>query len=831
MIIDPGPAHSASAAEPPGLSRRRFLHGASGAAAGVTAATVFGVPALAHADDAEFARLRRWWVDFLTGGPQDPTVPAVAAVITARDSAADHLLALVDPDPDRTSVFTDLSYDPDDPDSSRDTATSASRLRELGTTWATAGSRHHGSEAVLETIKAGAHTILTHNYRDGLPENGNWYNFEIAIPQYLNGVFAILGDAADPDDLAAYGAAVDFYVPDPRYNYPPDDPKHKLSTGANRVDLCEAVMVRGINGRSAARITDSRDALDDVTVYSTDGDGFYADGGFIQHESQPYTGTYGSGLLRDLSVLVALLAGSTWAVTGPGVELIFDTVENCYAPVVYDNQAFSHICGRATSRKDRVEHGPGLDIAEGILTLAGAVPAGRAQAWRERCLGWFQRAKFADPLATTNLRRLGLFRSVLEDPALTPAPEPVEHRVIPSMARAIHRRPGWAFTIAMCRTGVAAYEAMSTGENRRGWYQGRGMNYLYLTGDNAQFSDAFWPTVDPMRLPGVTVERRPLPELWERGTTASFAGGASADGVRAVIGQKIVGPGEGSALKGNKSWFCLDDAVVALGSGIVGDGSYPIETIMENRNLFETGTNTLIIDGVRQPSDQGWTARLGRPGWAHLDRVGGYILLDAPAGQEPDLVALREERTGTWLDINTYWSGHDDTPYTRRYLTLLLDHGTDPDQGGYAYLILPGASAAKTQQRQQNPGVRLLAQSRYTHALYAPGSGFTGVNFFGIPDPAEQVDLAGELAGATLSATKLCSVAITARGRSVKIGVVNPAHNVDTFTVELSGIGLRPESADPTVEVTRNGSTITLELDASDRDGRTHHAKLIKEGR
>lgn len=829
MITDPGPARRVPA-RPQDLTRRRFLHGATGAAAGVTAATVLGVPLPAHADDAEFARLRQWWVDFLTGGAQDLTDPAVTAVIAARDDAADGLLALVDPDPDRTAVFTDLPYDPADPDSSRGTASSASRLRELGTTWATEGSRHHGSEPLLETIKAGAHTILSHSYRDGLAETGNWYNYEIALPQYLNGVFAVLGDAVDPDDLAAYGAAIDFYVPDPRYNYPPDHEKHKLSTGANRVDLCEAVIIRGINCRSEVRITDARDALDDVMVYSTDGDGFYADGGFIQHESQPYTGTYGSGLLRDLSVLVALLAGSTWEVTGSGVELIFDTVENCYAPVVYDNQAFSHICGRATSRKNRVEHGPGLDIAEGILTLAGAVPADRAQAWRERCLGWFKRAKFADPLATTNLRRLALFRSVLEDSALTPAPEPVEHRIIPSMARAIHRRPGWAFTIAMCRTGVAAYEAMSTGENRRGWYQGRGMNYLYLSGDDSQFSDAFWPTIDPMRHPGVTVERRPLPEMWERGTTASFAGGASADGVRAAIGQKIVGPGEGSALKGNKSWFCLDDAIVALGSAIVGDGSYPIETIMENRNLGESGDHTLIIDGVRQPADLGWTANVGRPGWAHLDRVAGYVILKPPAGTAADLVALREARTGTWLDINTYWAGHDDTPHTRRYLTLRFDHGKDPAGGSYAYLMLPGASAAATERRHRDPELRLLAQSTYTHAVYAPKLGFTGVNFFGIPDPAEQVELAGELAGGVLSASKLCSVAIASRGRSVRFGVANPAHNVDSFTVRLAGVRLRPETADPTVVVDRDGSTTTLTIDASDRDGRTHHAKLIKEG-
>ncbi|WP_152364584.1 polysaccharide lyase 8 family protein [Microlunatus speluncae] len=825
MIIDSPPDHPEAAR--PDVSRRGFLLGATGAATGLTAAAVLGRPTPAWADDAEFARLRRWWVDFLTGGVQDLTDDRVRAAIAAQDAAVDGYVADLDPDPNRTAVFTKLPYDLSDPNRSRNVASTASQLRSMGIAWATEGSRHHDDAALFAAIAAGARTVLTHNYADGIPESGNWYNNEIAIPQYLAGVFAILGDDAEPDDLAAYCAAIDWYVPDPRYNYPIGDPKRKLSTGANRVDLCEAVIIRGINGRSAARLEDAVAALAEVFVYTTKGDGFHRDGGFIQHNSQPYTGTYGSGLLRDLSVLLALLAGSTWELTGD-VELIFDAVENCYAPVVYDNQAFSHICGRATSRRDRVEHGPALDIAEGILTLAGAVPADRAKAWRERCRGWFERATFLDPLATSNLRRLGLFRSVLDDPTLRPAPEPPGHLLIPSMARSIHRRPGWAFTVAMCRVGISAYEAMSTGENKRGWNQGRGMNYLYLTGDNAQFSDVFWPTVDPMRLPGITTERRPLPEMGERNTTASFAGGASADGVRAVVGQKIVGPGEGSALRGNKSWFCLDDAVVALGSGIVGDGSYPIETIMENRNLSDSGSNALIIDGVRQPADQGWTANLGRPAWAHLASVAGYVLLDPAAGTPADLVALRQERTGTWLDINHYWSGHDDTPHTRRYLTLYFAHGKDPNAGSYAYLILPGASAAVTEQRQRDPGVMILAQSNYTHAVYAAASGFTGVNFFGIPDPAESVRLAGPLTGGTVSASKLCSVALTSQRDELLIGVANPAHNVDAVTVTLDGVGFQPLSADPTVEVSAAGTKITVQVDTSDRDGRTHRARLTK---
>ena len=78
------------------------------------------------------------------------------------------------------------------------------------------------------------------------------------------------------------------------------------------------------------------------------------------------------------------------------------------------------------------------------------------------------------------------------------------------MARATHRRPGWAASISMADRRTTYYET-GNGENLRGWHTGSGMLYWWgATYGIDQYSDAFWPTVDPYRLPGITASRKPL---------------------------------------------------------------------------------------------------------------------------------------------------------------------------------------------------------------------------------------------------------------------------------------------------------------------------------
>lgn len=126
---------------------------------------------------------------------------------------------------------------------------------------------------------------------------------------------------------------------------------------------------------------------------------------------------------------------------------------------------------------------------------------------------------------------------------------------------------------------------------------------LYWWGDtfaNGQYSDAFWPTVDPYRLPGVTASRKVLADGAGGDWGASLPDvnwvGGSTDGQRAAIGQYL--KGLQSTLLAKKSWFCLDDSIICLGAGITCTDAAAVESTVENRNLGPTGNS---------PSP--WTAR------------------------------------------------------------------------------------------------------------------------------------------------------------------------------------------------------------------------------
>ncbi|MFI5634579.1 polysaccharide lyase family 8 super-sandwich domain-containing protein [Streptomyces sp. NPDC051664] len=157
--------------------------------------------------------------------------------------------------------------------------------------------------------------------------------------------------------------------------------------------------------------------------------------------------------------------------------------------------------------------------------------------------------------------------------------------------------------------------------------------------------------------------------------------GGTTDGEFAAIGRHL--RGVESTLVAKESWFCLNDSIVCLGAGITDSGGEITETVVDNRNLGTAGTNAVTVDGLRQPVDQGWSAARDDVGWAHIEGHGGCVF---PGRAE--LKALREERTGAWKDINI---GQAADPYTHRYLTLWADHGTDPTDAGYAYILMPGS--------------------------------------------------------------------------------------------------------------------------------------------
>ncbi|MGW2202826.1 polysaccharide lyase 8 family protein [Streptomyces sp. NPDC001774] len=785
-------------------SRRTFLRTTGGTA---LALGLVGSPPLtgqAMAAD-EFGALRAVWRTLLLGQGFSPTAEPFRTKLAALGTRAAELRSTMAPAVG--SLWPDAVWTDPEPDTDQESFgysakmnESYSRLLTMAQAYSQPGTGLTGDASLADDVVAGLDHMYARIYHEGQARFGNWYNWQIGAPQALLDTCVLLYDRLSATQIANYGRAVDHFVPDSAVAV-----YSGTSTGANRVDLCRVLILRGVVGGSSAKIALGRNALSPVFPYVTAGDGLYADGSFVQHSSVPYAGTYGAVMLGGLGILFALLTGSSWAVTDPNRQIVLDAVENAWAPFLYNGLVMDNVSGRGTSRGISLndpgqvqadDHLRGHGILASIVLLGQGASAAENARWRGMVKGWIQRDYYSPPLSDPSLGLVGLARlkSVAEDTSVSAIAEPVGHRLFPAMARATHRRPGWAASISMAGKRITHYET-GNGENLHGWHSGSGM--LYWWGDtyaNGQYSDAFWPTVDPYRLPGTTTSRIPLADGaggdWGAPKPdVNWVGGAT-DGTRAAVGQYL--KGLQSTLLAKKSWFCLDDSIVCLGAGIKSTDGAAVESVVENRNLGAGGTHALTVNGTVKPVSHPWSETLTGVTWAHIGGMGGYVF---PGGAT--VKALREERTGRWSDINR---GMATTAITRRYLTLWADHGTNPFGATYAYVLMPGAGTSQTAARAADTGwLQILANTDDQQGVRVPSLGFTGVNFW-----------FGGTVGA-LTASAPCSVMISERSDGTAVICVSDPMRMQTgLTLTWNRAVAAVTSKPSTVTGTATGSSLGL---------------------
>jgi hyaluronate lyase len=596
-------------------------------------------------DDMDALRLR--WRDMLTGGAAlDTNLSPVKKRLQSIGTTAKHWQSSIDNSATRQTLWQDLGST----NVSADISTTYSRLLSMALAWATQGQQD--SVLLADTI-SGMEWMDANRYNAGSNEYDNWFDWEIGAPTSVVDIAVLLNDQLAADQLSRYMAAVERFDSDPTV-LQVDNPKPSASTGANRADKCNVAPLRGVLVKASTKIALAVGALGPVFEDVTSGDGFYNDGSFIQHKGHPYTGSYGLELLNDIANLLYLLAGSQWDVPPATRARLPHLVNDSFAPLIYEGAMMDMVRGRAVSRASSSDHAAGHTAIAALLRIAQFASPDLALPLQRAIKRWLVDDAVPDRTPSLPLDLIGEAVRLLNDSSISPADLPSASRVYASMDRALHLRPAWAAGVAMHSTRILNFESIDQ-ENLHGWHTGDGMTFLY-DADLLQFSDSFWPTVDPQRLPGTTVIAGSKPGQSKFGGS-DVVGGASLDGYSAVMMQ--IDP-DGHELQAKKSWFFLDDELVALGADIQSSSpASSVETIVENRRLTSSTTFATDPNGA----------------WAHLQSSVpgasiGYVFPDGPP-----LLPPSEDRTGAWHDIN---GGGSKTPLTAQYQTLWFDHGLVP---------------------------------------------------------------------------------------------------------------------------------------------------------
>lgn len=680
-------------------------------------------------------------------------------------------------------------------------------------------------------------------------QTDNWWTWEIGIPKDLIPALILIYDGLTEEQVMAYTETLYFFQPDPFHEGVINTASthgqgYREAQGANIIDCSTTAVGLGALrednelvylGMLASSQTFVIQNVEDSAQIVANGynSGFYPDGSYLDHIKVPYLGAYGIEFMKGGAKIPSLLAGTPWKYPEQVQDNLESYIVEGFGNGMYQGMMLDCLKGRSVSRPASSNQAAGreammiiLQIVDSFSQEAKETTLSALKAWLEEDEGFIDSLVGAENMAIKKKAK-----EILEDTSIQSNVAPI-HKSYPLMDRAVHRTEDYLFALSMYSERIQNTEIMND-ENRFGWHQNNGMTYIY--DEDKQYTENYWNTVNPLRLPGTTVvpvnigTGKPDGSGFAQGgdfcSKESWVGGTSI-GNYGVSGMSFSGETQGIAgdapvsyapdLKGKKSWFMFDDEIVCLGAGITNKNmELPVETTIENKKLRKDGSNQLLVNGekteipvkeanvkelVERTADISGTS-FEQVNWAHLEgnqSVGtGYYFPE----ENTEIQVRRGQTTGSWKDVGTF-----EGESTENYLEMWVDHGQNPENASYSYVLLPETSAEETENYAQAPKVTILENSSEVQAVRHETLKITGINFW-----QEQ---GGSIDGITSDKAASVMLQETEQG-TVKVSVSDPTMK-NKGNVQLT---LEEEIADciqldenVTCEKTENGAVLTFAM-------------------
>jgi chondroitin AC lyase len=293
---------------------------------------------------------------------------------------------------------------------------------------------------------------------------------------------------------------------------------------------------------------------------------------------------------------------------------------------------------------------------------------------------------------------------------------------------------------------VKKVEAIN-GENLKGSFLNDGVTLIQRTGLEYRNIEALW---NWDMLPGTTCDTTVDP-----GDKKIF--GSSNDG-STFVGQ-LSNEHEGIStmyynrlgVTAYKSYFFVDNMMIALGAGITSPNSAHVVTTLNQRFYHSKALKTGTTTDNRQ--------------WLWQDSI-GYFSLNG----KQNIRSRIERRVGNWVNID---QASDDKLVSDSLVTMYVGHD-QTDQ--YAYMVKPAVGLAETKAVAQNPSIRVISntaeiqgiatQDRAMIVFYKPGT----VSVFKTK---------------SISVDQPCIVLYKNNGNKPQLWVSDPTRKLDTILVTI----------------------------------------------
>ncbi|MEK5464152.1 polysaccharide lyase 8 family protein [Paenibacillus sp. FSL P2-0136] len=655
--------------------------------------------------------LKNKWLQYLVGDTLRPE--SLKRVRDARDKMLYH----------QELLWADIPFQ----ENAADVFQIILRLKEMAIALKSPKCTYYMDYSLRLRIIYGLEWLSEHRYNETCQPYGNWWYWEIGVPIALVETLLLMEELLDKEFIESLLLPVDKYVGDPAFHAQWFVAQAPPSTGANLVWKSTAAALTAVIRGDWQKLLAARNALLPLFRNASEGDGFYEDGSFIQHDKYAYTGGYGVSLLHDVVRLMVWLHGTPWELPDEARGLTAGWIKDSFVPLMFRGSMLDMVSGREVSREDSQNHESGHSVITACLRFSRILGEADQARLLSRVKGWVLADTYKSYIAEAPPDTAAETGALLDDELVQPAPEASCCKLFAHMDRVVLQGPGFAYSISMFSSRTFTYESINR-EHLKGWYTAYGMSHLYNS-DLGQYADAYWPTVDPYRLPGTTVTKTLQEDGAGQGqlSNRAYVGGAvlhNQYGAIAMELQDVVNEADG--LTALKSWFLFGNRIVALGSDIKSCTSARVETIIENRQWNPAGDHTITADGTEICRTLGLTDTL-QPKWIHMAGSTGGADVGIYLPERCCVHALREARQGSWRAINDAGSS---AVIERFYQTLWFDHGAAPQGDTYAYVLLPGWSEEATAGFAGASSIRIVELNHRVHAVEDSESGLLAVHFW-----------------------------------------------------------------------------------------------------
>lgn len=490
------------------------------------------------------------------------------------------------------------------------------------------------------------------------------------------------------------------------------------NTGVNKVWRAISLLHRGCLENSYSRIASGFDAFNDTLVPVRAADSIQPDWSYHFHGDMLYSGGYGIPLFNDQL---------TYAELAEGTDFAWDSTRYGYLA----NYMLQGTQWMTWFKK--IDYGAiGREITRNKQTPAASLVG-----------------------AMTDLKKYAPQQAAALDKYISHINNKTEavsgNKYFWCSDLMVHRRANYYSSVRMCSSRTLGTESIN-GENVMGYWLPFGVTTIWKTGEEYT---AIFPVWDWNKLPGLTAPAVTPSFSGRISQNTSFVGGVS-DGTFGAACMDF----SMQSTTAKKGYFFFENEMVCLGAGIKSTSPYPVNTAV-NQCLLN---GTVEVDGstVGQ-GENSYTATT-----VLHDGVGYYF----PGGS--GLKLKNAEQSGTWDAVG----GSGTTLIKKNVFKLWLEHGNNPNNATYKYIVLFDSDHNRLASYKNNTTLTIIANTASVQAVRNASTGLSEVIFY----QAGTVTLRN---GLSLSVDTPCALMLDENGYSGILTVANPDQAETSLVVTL----------------------------------------------